>query len=115
MCGFSPATLQGFVDLEDLAAVTKVVLLEPSSHNRARYDIVGSNCTLESVAKTYEQITGKKAQCVQLSREEVVKHRVVNAKTEGAYAADALDRMLYYYDRRCESAEYGACSQCGVD
>lgn len=114
-CGFNPATFQGFVDLEDLAAVAQVVLLDPISHNRARYDIVGHNCTLEDVAKTFEQVTGKKVKCTQPPREEVVKHGFVGAKTENAYAADALERMLYYYDKRCVSAGFRACLKGGVD
>ena len=44
---YSPKVLQGYLDLEDLAAVARLVLLDPAAHNRARYELVGENCTFE--------------------------------------------------------------------
>ena len=99
-CGWSPKVLQGYVALQDVAAAAKVVILNPELHNRARYELVGENITLEDVAKTIGRVSGKAIPAEQVPREQVASRALVPAKAQGAYAKDGLDRMLYYYDKR---------------
>lgn len=103
MCAYSPSTLQGFLDLEDLGAVASLVILNPEPHNRARYELVGENATPEDIAKTVARVAGcsKGIKCEQIARSEVIQRGVVHVRGAGEYSAEALDRMLYYYDKRC--------------
>lgn len=103
-CAYNPKTLQGFLDLEDLATVARVVLLDPNPHACARYELVGQNASLEDVAATIARVAeASDVRCVQIPRSDVVAKGTVPAKPDGAYAVDALDRMLFYYDKRCVS------------
>lgn len=97
-CTYSAHTLQGFLDLGDLAAVSALVLLDPAPHNRARYELVGENARLEDVAK----MVGEDVTCEQVLREEFME-RVRSAKVGDPGVenfVEGLDRMLYYYDKR---------------
>ena len=106
MCAYSPKTLQGFLDLEDLAQVARVVLLGPAPHNRARYELVGENKSLEDVAKSVSRVSGvSSVSCQLVSRSEILKRGIIHANVDSDYTADALDRMLYYYDKRCGSVK----------
>lgn len=96
---YSPKTLQGYLDLKDLAAVARLVLLQPESHNRARYELVGQNCTFEDVADAFSSYLGREVICEQVPREQAVSG-LGHLNVQGDYAAEALDRMLYYYDKR---------------
>ncbi|OCH93995.1 NAD-P-binding protein [Obba rivulosa] len=101
MCAYSPGTLQGYLDLRDLAAVARLVILDTAPHNRARYDLVGQNCTYEDVALELSSYLGKTIPCEQVPRDQAVKKALGHVKIHGDdYAAEALDRMLYYYDKR---------------
>lgn len=101
-CAYNPKTLQGFLDLEDLATVAHMVLLNPTSHTRARYELVGQNASLEDVAATIARVADAlDVRCVQIPRSDVVAKGTVPAKPDSAFAVDALDRMLFYYDKRC--------------
>ncbi len=101
-CGYSPKVLQGFLDLQDLADIARLVIVAPLSHNRARYELVGENCSLEDVAKTITRRTHlvKNVVCQQIPRDQVVAMDVTPVNVQGVYAQDALDRMLYYYNKR---------------
>lgn len=74
-CAYNPKTLQGFVDLEDVAAVARMVLLDPALHTRARYELVRQNASLESVAGVFQ------VRCVQIARSDVVAKGTVLART----------------------------------
>jgi len=101
-CAYSPETLQGYLDLRDLAAIARLILLDPSPHGRARYDLVGQNCTYEDVAREVSSYLGKRIPCEQVPREQALQRTLGHVKIDiqGHYAAEALDRMLYYYDKR---------------
>lgn len=97
-CTYSPRTLQGFLDLRDLAAVSALVLLDPAPHNRARYELVGENACLDDVAK----MVGDDVTCEQVSRDkfmEWVRHAKAGSLGVENFV-EGLDRMLYYYDKR---------------
>lgn len=93
---FNPSSLQGFPDLKDLAEVTRLVVENPEVHNRARYELVGENCTLAEVAQKVAQFIGEEVHCKQVPRGETMTH----VKVESDFYKEALDRMLYYYDIR---------------
>jgi len=96
-CGYSPTVLQGFADLQDLAAIAALVILDPAPHNRARYEIVSENATLEQVASTIARLTGSGIiKCELLPRDQVVQAAARNDET----FQEGFERMLYYYDRR---------------
>ena len=97
---YSPKVLQGYLDLEDLAAVARLVLLEPAAHNRARYELVGENCTFEDVARYISEQTGKEITVESISRDQVVGRGATHVNVVSDYTAEGLDRMLYYYDKR---------------
>lgn len=95
---YSLNTLQGYLDLQDLAAVARTVLLDPAPHNRARYELVGQNCTFEDLARILSAHLGHEVTVKRINREDVVTG--MHVVTQGDYAVETLDRMLYYYDRR---------------
>ncbi len=97
---YSPTTLQGYLDLEDLAAIARVVLLDPVTHNRARYELVGENCTFEDVARYISEQAGKDITVEPISRDQVLRRGATHVNIAGDYGVEGLDRMLYYYDKR---------------
>ncbi|KAI0089559.1 NAD-P-binding protein [Irpex rosettiformis] len=97
---FNSKIFQGFLDLEDNAAIASLILLDPTPHNRARYELVGENTTLEDVAKLLEDISGKSITCEPLAREQLIASIAKKGGPEAENFAEGLDRMLYYYDKR---------------
>ncbi|OBZ76940.1 NAD(P)H azoreductase [Grifola frondosa] len=97
---YSPKVLQGYLDLQDLAAVARLVILDPASHNRARYELVGQNATFEDIAREISSYVGKEIKCEQISREQAVSMGIAPVKLRSDYAVEGLDRMFYYYDHR---------------
>lgn len=97
---YSPDTLQGFLDLSDLAAVARLVLLEGTAkHSRARYELVGQNCTFADVAREIATQSGQEVKIERVDREQLIE-RVTHINPQGEYQNEALDRMLYYYNKR---------------
>ncbi|EPT04614.1 NAD-binding protein [Fomitopsis schrenkii] len=94
--GYSPKKLQGFLDLNDLAEVAAKVILDPAPHNRARYELVGENITVEDVARTLSMHLGREIKAERPPREVIISKAMAHVKFSGEYGADALDRMLYY-------------------
>lgn len=99
---YSPTTLQGYLDLDDLARVARLAILDPEAHGRARYELVGENCTYEDVAKEIEKQTGRAVRIEGVPREEVARlgGTHISASLATTYAVEGLGRMLYYYDKR---------------
>ncbi|KAI0795576.1 NAD(P)-binding protein [Abortiporus biennis] len=100
-CAYNPTTLQGFLDLQDLGGIAALVLLDPTPHNRARYELVGENCSLEEVAGSITRAKGGQIVKIQVvPRDEVIQSAAVPVNPTSYYALEAMERMLYYYDRR---------------
>ncbi|KAI0771926.1 NAD-P-binding protein [Trametes elegans] len=97
---YTPTVLQGYLDLEDLAAVARLVILDPSPHTRARYELVGQNCTYEDIAREITAQTGKQVKVEHVQREKVLGVYAAHLHLTTPYGVEGLDRMLYYYDRR---------------
>ena len=98
---YTPTTLQGYLDLEDLAAVATLVIRDPAPHNRARYELAGENCTFEDVARYLSEATGKAIQVERIGMDQVVGRGAIHVNFADSYGLEGLDRMMYYYDRRC--------------
>jgi len=97
---YTPTTLQGFLDLADLAAVARLVLLDPTPHNRARYELVGQNASINDVARYISEHLGRKIEATLVPRDKVLAAMPHALHLEGEMEKEGLDRMLYYYDRR---------------
>ena len=99
-CASATHVLQGYVALEDLAAVSELVLLNLEEHNRARYELVGQNASLEEVAGIISKCAGKTIPAELVPRDQVGLRALLPTKAQTAFAQEGLDRMLFYYDRR---------------
>ncbi|KAI0915974.1 hypothetical protein AcV5_003438 [Taiwanofungus camphoratus] len=75
---YSPMTLQGYLDLQDFAAIACLVFWTPC-------------LTI---------VPGKEVVCKRVTREEAAARGALHLRAQRDYALEALDRMLYYYDRR---------------
>ena len=100
VASYNSRTLQGFLDLEDLAAITPLMLLDPAPHNRARYELVGENVTLEDVASLLADVSGKSITCEPLDRAQFIGGFAAKGGPEAENYAERFERMLYYYDKR---------------
>jgi uncharacterized protein YbjT (DUF2867 family) len=99
-CPYTPDVLQGFLSLQDCAAVAARALLDPSPHAFARYELVGENRTLTDVAKLVSQRAGKEIKVEVIPREKAVK-KFAEEKGMGTLTErDNFERMLFYYDKR---------------
>ena len=96
---YATNVLQGFLDLNDLAEVTANIILDPVPHNLARYELTGENLTVEEVAGVFSAHLGKTVKAVKPPREATGK-AMAHVNVSNEFGIDALDRMLYYYDRR---------------
>ena len=97
---YSPTTLQGYLDLQDLAEIACLVLLNPAAHNRARYDLVSENATFEDVAREISKAAGKEIKIETISRDQILGRSAMHVNVSSDYATEGLDRMMYYYDKR---------------
>ncbi|CDO74008.1 hypothetical protein BN946_scf185043.g57 [Trametes cinnabarina] len=97
---YTPTTLQGYLDLEDLAAVARLVILNPAPHNRARYELAGANRTYEEVAREISAQARKQITVELIPRGNIIGKSDIHMKLADDYSREGLDRMLYYYDKR---------------
>lgn len=105
-CAYSSQVLHGFVDLQDVAYVARDVILDPEPHNRARYELVAVNLTLEELARVISDESGRSITCETVPRAQAATWSVSPANSQGQYAMEALDRMLYYYNQRYDEGPY---------
>ncbi|KAH9853694.1 NAD(P)-binding protein [Lenzites betulinus] len=97
---YTPSVLQGYLDLEDLGLVARTVILDPAAHSRARYELVGENCSYEDVARAIGAQLGKDTKVVRLPREEATSRSGLHVDLKAEHISDGFHRMLFYYDRR---------------
>ncbi|EJF62915.1 NAD(P)-binding protein [Dichomitus squalens LYAD-421 SS1] len=97
---YNPKTLQGYLDLQDLAEIARLVILSPGQHNRARYDLVGENATFEDVAREISTAAGKDIKIESILRDQVMSKGATHLNIASDYGTEGLSRMLFYYDRR---------------
>jgi len=61
---YSPDNEMGFIDLRDMAQVTKSIIDNPAKHYRARYELCGENVSYTQFAKIISEVSGKQVQAV---------------------------------------------------
>ena len=93
--GYNPDNEMGFIDLRDLADVTKRIIDEPEKHYRARYELCGENASYTQYAQLISQVSGEQVQAVKVDGLALDK-RVSNGDRN---FEDRFARMFYYYDR----------------
>ena len=95
---YNQDTLQGFIDLKDLAEIACEVILNPINHNWATYELVGENTSLNNVAQIISRVASLPVlRCELVPRETFLNEGLAHA---GADTREGLGRMLYYYDQR---------------
>ena len=92
---YSSKTLQGYLDLQGLAEITRLVILDPKRHNRARYDLVGENATFEDVAREISSAVGEG-----VTQDQILGKGALHLTTLVDCQVEGLDRMMFYYDKR---------------
>ena len=97
--GFSSSIVTGFIDLVDLAAVVRTIILSPGQHRLAQYELVGQNASYEDISRTIARVCRRDVQCNVLSREEYIGRMKVTGELQSEYAEDAIERMMVYYNR----------------
>lgn len=91
--------------MEDIAAISALVLLNPGPHNRARYELAGENATLEDIASILGTVSGHTVTCDVISRDKFVGGmRKLAGASKPEFFMETFERMLYYYDKRCVTA-----------
>lgn len=96
---YATNVLQGFLDLTDLAEVVAKIILDPAPHNFARYELSAENLTVEDVARVFSAHLGRDVKAVNPPRQASGK-AMAHVNLSNEFGIEALDRMLYYYDRR---------------
>ena len=97
--GFSSSVLTGFIDLDDLATVTRSIILSPGRHFLAQYELVGQNASYEDVSRIVARVCRRDVQCNVLSRKEFIGRMKATGELQNEYAEDAVERLMVYYDR----------------
>ncbi|KZT61073.1 NAD(P)-binding protein [Calocera cornea HHB12733] len=92
---YSPATVQGFIDLADFAQVVLKVARAPKEHNMARYELLGCIGSYNEVADIIASKIGKSVKIERIPAEQAA----ARAGTH-PYTQEAMRRMYYYYDTR---------------
>jgi len=97
--GFSPFLEHSFVDITDLAQIARLIILDPKTHNMARYELVAQNLSYHDVARVVAKGAAKDVQCEILAPKDFVKHMTGSPYVRSEHAEDAIMRMIVYYDR----------------
>ena len=73
---YNPDNEMGFIDLRDLAQVTKIILDHPEKHYRARYGLCGENMSYTQYAALMSAIGGKEVEIRKVDGAEIARRRV---------------------------------------
>ncbi|CAD6573598.1 MAG: ATP synthase d subunit [Cyphobasidiales sp. Tagirdzhanova-0007] len=98
--GYDVGLLQGFVDRDDLAKIISIVLKDPETHHRARYEILGVNNTHEEVANYVGKRLGKEIKAKKIGLDKFVQAAKEGGRPapQGSYGLEANKQMLFHYD-----------------
>jgi hypothetical protein len=99
--GYDSSVLRGFVDLQDFSTVARLILLNTATHAQARYELVGCNSTLNDVARDVATVTGREVNCVPVPMKNMIDIIVKSKGAETKHEKEMIERMLFYYDKRC--------------
>ena len=89
--GYDVGLLQGFVDRDDLAKIISIVLKDPETHHRARYEILGVNNTHEEVANYVGKRLGKEIKAKKIGLDKFVQAAKEGGRPapQGSYGLEA--------------------------
>ncbi|KDQ50582.1 hypothetical protein JAAARDRAFT_199828 [Jaapia argillacea MUCL 33604] len=102
-CAYNFDVLQSFLDLEDLGIVARDILLNPTPHAYASYQLVGQNCTNSKVTQIIRTKSKKdNIEVFASPREETLQFFREKGELGPAlvdYSVDALERTVFYHDK----------------
>lgn len=96
---FSSSVSHGFVDLFDLATVARNIILAPTRHNWARYELVGQNISYDEIAGIMNRLCHIEIQCDVLSPKAFIGRMKTSGEVKNECAEYAIEKMLLYYNR----------------
>ena len=95
---YPPTTQLSLVDVQDVAAVAGLILANPTPHNGATYELVGTAAlSQQEVAQVCGQWLGREVTAVELALGEWEQR--AHAQGMPLYAIDTLYKMFAYYGR----------------
>jgi uncharacterized protein YbjT (DUF2867 family) len=99
LLAFSPDNAHGFVDLADVAIVAREVILHPTRHNFAFYELVAQNISYTDIARIIGRACSKAIICDVVPAKEFVERRKAAGEVPNDITEDAVERLMIYYDR----------------
>lgn len=96
---YSPYIVHGFVDLSDLAIIARNIILAPSRHSFAQYELVAQNVSYDDIAGIISKACRKKIQCDVVPAKEFVARMKSSGEVKDEYSEDAIERLIVYYNR----------------
>lgn len=97
--GYSASISHGFVDLIDVIDVAAKIILNPSPHYFARYELVGQNISYEDIARLISQLSRRTVRCDVMTNVEFLQKMKASGEVHNENAEDSLMRLMVYYDR----------------
>jgi len=97
--GFSSELAHGFVDLIDVAAVVRKVILNPREHNMARYELVAENISYDMIAGLISEVLRRQITCDPMTPKDYLSIMNTENNIRNEYTEDCVIRLLLYYDR----------------
>jgi len=97
--GFSAQVAHGFVDLIDVAAVVRKILLNPKDHSMARYELVAENISYDKIANLISEVSRRQISCDLMAPKDYLATMNSENNIRSEYTEDCVIRILLYYDR----------------
>jgi hypothetical protein len=97
--GFSSSVVHGFVDLTDVALVTRTVIREPEHHNYAQYELVSQNISYDDIAHLFSKICRMAVYCQIFPIEDFIATMFLADETSTEHRQNVIERSLLYYNR----------------
>jgi len=97
--GFSSSIVHGFVDLTDVARVTRTIIMKPEHHNYAQYELVSQNISYDDIARVFSKICRMAVHCQILPIKDFMARMSSTAGFNTEHSQDAIERSLLYYNR----------------
>jgi uncharacterized protein YbjT (DUF2867 family) len=95
LVAYNPDNEMGFIDLRDIAQVTKNILENPEKHYRARYELCGENMSYTAYAQLISKLSGKPVKANKIDGNAVAK-KISNGDRD---FEDRMGRMFFYCSR----------------
>jgi hypothetical protein len=96
---YPSSIVHGFIDLSDLAIIARNIILSPTRHNLAQYELVAQNVSYDDIAGIMAKVYRKNIRCHVLPAKEYVARMKASGEVQSEYAEDAIERLMLYYGR----------------